>query len=156
MMKTFLLFSLTLLCLPVLQAEPDAKRETLSTHKTLATYQGSKFRPCRHLTTLCPDQCSHAGTVAQFKVNQYLNYKKLGKYGDPKATTFHTMLEDQLGNSKLSKQTLNTIKALKLGDQVELSWIHEYVTQNNASYPVRTITELKPLPESSKNKPSSN
>ncbi|MCP5537177.1 MAG: hypothetical protein H7A51_13235 [Akkermansiaceae bacterium] len=122
--------------------KPAEVRKLLSSHVTLATFDGIRFQKCRHLTALCPDKCTHGGKVATFTVTKYLDYQKPGKYGDPKATTFLTMVQDQLGNAKVPDDTLVIINALKKGDAVRLSWNHDYVTKNGASYPVRTITKL--------------
>ncbi len=121
---------------------PKEVRKLLSSHSTLAEFAGITFQPCRHLTSLCPNKCTHAGKVASFKVIKYLDYKKPGKYGDAKGTSFRTMVEDQLGNARTPAATLIIINSLKKGDTVRLSWNHDYVTRNRSSFPVRTITKL--------------
>lgn len=123
-------------------AAPGETRKLLSKHSTVAEFTGMQFQPCRHLTALCPDKCTHAGQVASFKIIRYLKYEKPGKYGDPKAAVFRTMVEDQLGNAKVSAATLRALKTLQKGDRVQLDWNHDYVTRNGASFPVRTLTGL--------------
>lgn len=122
--------------------QPKEVRKLLSSHSTLAEYTGTKFQACRHRTSLCPNKCTHAGKVANFKIIKYIDYKKPGKYGDGKGTSFRTMVEDQLGNAKIPAATLIIINSLKKGDTVRLSWNHDYVTRNRSSFPVRTITKL--------------
>lgn len=117
----------------------------LSSHETIAVFDGTRFQQCRHLTADCPDKCHHAGNVVTFSIKSYLNYTKPGEYGDPKAEKFQVMVDDQLGTLKVSKETLAQIKALKPGDSVKLSWNHNYVTKDRSSYPVRTITQLEAL-----------
>ena len=92
-----------------------------------------------------PRRC--CGKVATFKITKYLDYKKPGKYGDAKGKTFRTMIVDQLENTKVPEKTLAIINSLEKGDAVELSWNHDYVTENGSSYPVRTITKLVKVKE---------
>ncbi len=128
---------------PIKPNQPPVEvRKLLSSHSTVAKFTGIAFQPCRHRTAQCPDQCTHAGKVASFKIIEYLDYQKLGKYGDPKSASFRTMVEDQLGHAKIPAATLKSINSLKKGDTVWLSWNHDYVTQNGSSYPERTITKL--------------
>jgi hypothetical protein len=145
-----ILFFLTALLLPLHAEDPEApkvERKLLSSHTTLAVFEGVKFQACRHRTSLCPDKCGHAGKVATFKITKYLDYKKPGKYGDAKGKTFRTMIVDQLDNTKVPEKTLALINSLEKGDAVELSWNHDYVTENGSSYPVRTITKLTKVKE---------
>ena len=142
------LFILALLPLATQQTHAEDKPngvELLSSHETIAVFDGTRFQQCRHLTANCPDKCHHAGNVVSFSVKEYLSYVKLGKYGDPKAEKFQVMVEDQLGTSRVNKDILARIKALKFGSTVKLSWNHDYVTKDRASYPVRTITKLEVL-----------
>jgi hypothetical protein len=61
-----------------------AKVETLARHETVAEFRGMNYHLCLGLTTLCPDRCGDSGTLATFRIVNYLNYEKLGEYGDPK------------------------------------------------------------------------
>lgn len=148
-MKSILLL-LTVCLLPIQADEkapepakkPDEVRKLLSQHVTIAEFEGLEFRACRHLTSLCPNKCTHAGQVATFKITKYLDYKKPGQYGDPKREKFRLMIEDQLGNAKVPDDIRIAIKALQKGDAVHLSWNHDYVTKNRSSYPERSITKL--------------
>lgn len=117
--------------------------QLLSSHETVAVFDGLHFQKCRHLTSNCPDHCHHAGSVASFTIKKYLNYEKPGKYGDPEAKAFRVMVEDQLGEVTVSKGILAKIKTLKPGTVLDLSWNHNYVTNNGSSFPVRTITKLE-------------
>lgn len=142
-MKLSLLI-IAVLLLPLQAEDQPAKevRKLLSSHSTLAEFTGITFQPCRHRTAQCPNQCTHAGKVASFKVIKYIDYKKPGKYGDGKGTSFCTMVENQLGNAKIPAATLIIINSLKKGDTVRLSWNHDYVTRNRSSFPERTIIKL--------------
>ena len=135
---------IAVLLLPLQAEDQPAKevRKLLSSHSTLAEFTGITFQPCRHRTSQCPNQCTHAGKVASFKVIKYIDYKKPGKYGDGKGSSFRTMVEDQLGNTKIPAATLIIINSLKKGDTVRLSWNHDYVTRNRSSFPERTIIKL--------------
>ena len=126
------------------QEKPAEKRELLSSHQTTATFSGIEERKCRGRTSACPDRCGDSGDYASFKIIEYIDYKKPGKYGDPKQTTFSVQIQDNMQNQKVSPEILKAIKALKVGDIVHLNWNHDYVTKAGTSSPERTIQLLEP------------
>jgi len=125
---------------------------TLARHATVSEFEGSNYHECLGLTSLCPDKCGQSGTVATFKIVQYLNYEKLGEYGDPKCEQFVFMVEDNMKNPKVPNDIRNTVNSLKKGDRVLLSWNHDYVTVGGSSGPERPITKLEKLADTIKNK----
>ena len=128
----------------------DTIYKILSVHQTLATFEGIEKKTCLGMTSLCPDKCGHSGDVAVFRINKYLRYLPLGKYGDPQQEKFFVMVKNTLGESETTEANREMIASLKKGDKVLLGWNHIYVTKEGASYPERPITVLKPLtPEES-------
>lgn len=137
---------------PTEPAKPDAKKvketyQVLSLHVTKAVFAGTSERRCRHRTALCPDRCSHGGTIARFDITRYIDYEKPGQYGDPKSEQFMTMLK----LPDLTQKQIDQIKKLKKGTPVHLSWEHRYVKRtspngSSSQSPRRVIIELKPLP----------
>ncbi len=132
--------------LSVAHAAPE-KRELLSSHKTVARFDGVQKTRCRGLTSLCPDRCGHSGSLAVFTILRYRAYEKTGEYGDPEQKQFHVLLEDNMGGEKVPAAIRDAIKALKPGDVVELDWNHDYVTNNNGSYPERPIIRIEKTKE---------
>jgi hypothetical protein len=127
-------------------APPKETRKLLSDHQTVAKLTDLSFRKCRGLTTMCPDNCGHSGTFANFEILTYLVYDKAGEYGDPKATTYMFQVEDNHKKSKLPKDMAEKVAALKAGDYVLLSWHHDYVTsQDGGSFPDRPLTKLEKI-----------
>jgi len=124
----------------------EGESQLLSLHDTLATFRELKPYRCMGRTALCPDECGHSGSLAIFDIIRYNDYQKPGEYGDPKTETFQILVMDNHGNAKIDKDILKTINDLNEGDTVTLKWRHDYVTRDNASFPVRTITELTPQP----------
>ncbi len=123
------------------------KRELLSSHKTVARFDGLQKTRCRGLTSLCPDRCGHSGSLAVFTILRYRAYEKTGEYGDPEQKQFHVLVEDNMGDEKIPAAIRDAIKALKPGDIVELDWNHDYVTNNNGSYPERPIVRIEKTKE---------
>jgi hypothetical protein len=121
------------------------KRELLAEHETLAVFDGVKFRPCRALTSLCPDRCGHAGDFAQFTIRKYLKYAKHGEYGDPEQKTFSVQVGDSTRKAIGDPTIRRRIMELEPGELVLLSWRHEYITREDASFPTRPIGELKKI-----------
>ncbi len=124
---------------------PAAKTELLSSHMTIATFDGIKKHVCKGMTALCPDQCGDSGQLASFTINRYVKYEKPGEYGDPKQTGFQVMVENTLGKSELTPENRQLVESLKPGDKVLLCWNHNYVTENQSSFPERPVTVLKKL-----------
>ena len=119
------------------------KRELLSSHATVAKFIGIKDHRCMGLTGLCPDRCGDSGKLATFEIIEYLDYQKPGEYGDPKQTTFHVLIRDNQGSAKIPDEILSIIDSLKPNTKVKLSWRHEYVTKDKASFPERPVTQIE-------------
>lgn len=126
-----------------LAAGVPEKRELLSSHNTVARFDGLSKHTCRGLTSLCPDRCGESGSLASFTIIRYRDYKKPGEYGDPKQTTFQFLVEDNMKHAKVPAELRDKVMALKPGDVVELDWIHEYVTNDGGSYPERPVVRLE-------------
>jgi hypothetical protein len=124
---------------------PKEKRELLAKHETLAVFEGVNYRLCRGLTSRCPKQCGDSGEFASFGVKKYLKYEKPGEYGDPKQETFLVQVSDYDKLPKGDSKILKTVKSLKKGDYVLLSWNHDYVTKAGTSSPERPIVKLEKI-----------
>jgi hypothetical protein len=122
-----------------------AKVETLARHETVAEFRGTNYHHCLGLTTLCPDRCGESGTLATFRIVNYLNYEKLGEYGDPKCDAFAFLVENNMKHPKVPDDIRAAINTLKPGDFVLLSWKHDYVTSQGGSAPERPITKLEKI-----------
>ncbi len=135
-------------------AEPAPVSETrdlLSRHETVAVFNGLEETVCRGLTARCPLDCGDSGTLAKFKILEYLAYEKPGKYGDPKAETFQFLLHDNKGNPKVKPAIRDAVLALKPGEKVLLSWNHDYVHKTwpgggKSNSPERPVTKLERAP----------
>ena len=109
------------------QLPDNDKLKVLVEHKVIATFQDVKFHTCMGRTGMCPDRCGHSGEYANFKITDYLHYKKLGKnYGADKPQTYSVHVTDfhrkPTGDPVLGAY----IKTLKAGDQVVIEWKHLY------------------------------
>ena len=124
------------------------KRELLANHETLAVFDGVNYRLCMGRTSLCPKQCGDSGEFASFGIKKYLEYEKPGQYGDPEQKSFLVQVSDYNKKPKGDPKILETVKALKKGDYVLLSWHHDYVTKEGASFPVRPIVKLEKIDNS--------
>jgi hypothetical protein len=122
-----------------------AKVETLARHETVAEFCGTNYHRCLGLTTLCPDRCGESGALATFRIVNYLNYEKLGEYGDPKCDEFAFLVENNMKYPKVPDDIRAAINTLKPGDLVLLSWKHDYVTSQGGSAPERPITKLEKI-----------
>ena len=120
--------------------------DLLAVHKTEATFKGTREQKCRGLTSLCPNQCGHSGTMAEFAIDKYTDYQKPGEYGDEKQQTFKFLIEDNMKNAKAPADLAAIVRALKPGDKVVLEWEHRYLNDNGSRYPVRPVTRIKKLP----------
>lgn len=123
------------------------KTETLARHETVAEFRGTKAHRCMGMTSRCPDACGESGSLATFRIINYLAYEKLGEYGDPKGETFAFLVEDNLRHPKVPAAIRAAVDALKSGDVVLLSWNHDYVTVDGSSGPERPLTKLEKLAE---------
>jgi hypothetical protein len=120
--------------------------EILARHETVAEFLGRRPHRCRGLTSLCPDDCGESGTVAEFRIKRYLDYERLGEYGDPRTDQLVFMLEDNRGNPKAPAAVRAVVQELEEGDRVLLSWNHIYVTVDGYAGPERPVTRLEPIP----------
>ena len=121
------------------------KRELLASHETLAVFDGVEYQLCKGLTALCPDKCGNSGEFANFTIKKYLKYEKRGEYGDPEQTTYSVQVSGYDKKPKGDPKILETVKGLKKGDYVLLSWHHDYVTSDGASSPERPIVKLEKI-----------
>lgn len=137
--------SLMLLCVGHAEEKP-IPYDLLAIHKTEATFKGTREHKCMGRTSLCPDQCGHSGTLAEFAIDQYTDYQKPGEYGDPKQQTFQFLVEDNMKNAKAPVDLVAIIRALKPGDKVVLEWEHRYMNRDGSRYPERPVTKIKKLP----------
>lgn len=119
------------------------KRELLANHETLAVFDGVNYRLCMGRTARCPKQCGDSGEFASFTIKKYLKYEKPGEYGDPKQETFLVQVSDYDKRPKGDPKIAETVKRLKKGDYVLLSWHHDYVTRGGSSFPERPIVKLE-------------
>jgi hypothetical protein len=139
------------LCVVCLSGEGDAKVDVktklLSLHETEATFAGIEYRTCRGLTGRCPKDCGSSGEFAIFKIVKYVKYEKPGKYGDAKAKDRRIQISDFYKKPKADPRLRETVKGLKKGDRVLLSWKHNYVTRTSDgrswSGPERPVTKLE-------------
>ena len=123
------------------------KTTLLSSHMTIARFDGLKDHKCMGLTTLCPDRCGDSGKLAIFTIDKYVKYQKPGEYGDPEQKQYMIMYENTLGKSELTPEDKELISTLNPGDPVLLCWNHNYITdeESGSSYPERPLTVLKKL-----------
>jgi hypothetical protein len=131
-------------------AKANEKRELLAENNTVAKFTGIAYQQCRGMTAECPDNCGQSGDFASFEIVSYLVYRKLGEYGDPKATTYTFQVEDNMKNLKVPKELAAEVRGLKPGDFVLLNWRHDYVTTfeaggGSSSSPERPITKLQKI-----------
>ena len=122
----------------------ETKRVTLGRHETIAEFQGLSEHTCRGRTALCPDRCGHSGTMAAFKIVEYIKFEKLSEYGKQQET-FPFLLEDNMGKVKVEEWIYDAMAHLIEGDRVLLSWNHDYVTRNGSSGPERPIVKLEKM-----------
>ena len=116
----------------------------LASHETLARFDGLTEEPCRHMTTLCPNECDHGGTYAHFSIVEYTNYVQHEKEGDPKQETFAVRIALQDGSlaPETSPALKRVISELSPGQVVVLDWLHFYHRNEQGCYPERIITRL--------------
>lgn len=96
------------------------ERELLARHVVIATFTG--IEPGREpMLRIFPPQ--PAKNWAAFKIDEYLEFEKPGKYGDDKTDKFAFLPDDA---DAAIAATLNTLQP---GDRVKLSWHHDYVTR---------------------------
>ena len=129
-------------------AAKESKMKTLAVHRTIAKYEGAPYRLCRGRTARCPRECGDSGEFATFKIVDYLEYKKPGKYGDPKQTQFRFQISDFNRKPKGDPQLTKIAADLQEGDLVLLEWRHLYgEVQPGLISPTRPVSKLKKLTE---------
>lgn len=64
---------------------------------------------------------------------------------DPEQTSFLVQVSDYDKKPKGDPKILKTVKGLKKGDYVLLSWHHDYVTKDGTSSPQRPIVKLEKI-----------
>jgi hypothetical protein len=106
--------------------------------------EGVKYRLCRGRTAECPKNCGNSGEFAVFRIVKYTSFKKHGKYGD-KRKTYHVQVSDYHKQPKGDPAILKTVRGLKDGDHVLLSWRHDYVTRNRSKFPEHPIVKLEKI-----------
>lgn len=144
-MKDFLLLSSLVLPGLIASAAPlTGEPELLARNSVLAVYEKTEERPCRFLTSLCPDRCGHASTLAQFRVCANEGYEKPGQYGDEKAEVGSTLLVD-VGRDVPGQDAdvARKITELRPGDKVRLTVTHYYIREEGCQYPVRPVTSFE-------------
>mmetsp|Transcript_24880 Transcript_24880/g.74638 ORF Transcript_24880/g.74638 Transcript_24880/m.74638 type:complete len:122 (+) Transcript_24880:213-578(+) len=114
------------------------EREMLSSHSTLAKFRGW-VEGNESMLRVHPPRPNKL--YATFEISSYVSYEKPGQYGDPEQTVAR-FAEDDLDIAFKTK-----IEELKDGDEVQLKWVHNYVTATGANggiskYPERVITQL--------------
>jgi hypothetical protein len=147
-MKAFLLMAVAAMCCvgcsSMNYVREKVPGDVLSIHKTEATFEGTKKQPCHFMTALCPDRCNHGGTIAVFKIDKNVDYKRIGQYGDEQQTTFMVPIADGQGNptTEATEGLVDVIKTLEPGTKVELDWTHTYVDDGFVVEPRRLVTRL--------------
>jgi hypothetical protein len=141
-----LLFGILLVgCRAMVQApSPASSCETLAIHETLSTFQGITQKTCMGRTTRCPDSCGNSGLFASFKIEDYLSFESHSEHSK-KQTHYRVQLEDNHQTHLVSEELYQTLSSLSPAEKVHLTWKHDYISDNGASYPKRTVTLLKKI-----------
>ena len=126
------------------------QNEQYAAFLTQATYEGTAWRECRLMTSLCPDRCGHSGNIATFSIDKNIVYAKYNEYGDEPSEQFMIMIDKGDETAPLiDKKWYDVIKSLDTGDKILLAWDHLYVTVTDgdfvSKYPERPITFIHPL-----------
>ena len=126
---------------PSVNETSTEKREILAIHETRSEFLGVEEHVCRGLTAQCPDECGHSGSLARFRVVEYINFESFSEYGK-KQERFQFLIKDNMGLYKVDRMLAEAVERLSPGDIVLLSWNHDYVTVEGSSYPERPVTRL--------------
>ena len=149
MIRAGLMSLAAVLFVPTVNAAPlPEKADLLATNTVVAVYRGKVKPPCRFLTSECPDRCGHSREQAVFTVKASEAYSHPGKYGDDRLTPGAQWMvgtKDDIPGQ--DPAVLTQLAGLQPGDTVRMTISHYYVTVNDASYPVRSVTSLTVLPE---------
>jgi hypothetical protein len=121
--------------------------EVLSLHKATGEFKGVAHFPCRHMTSLCPDRCTHAQDAAEFKILEYQQFEKPGKNGDDKQDIYRVRIDQNAANERQDPAVIEIIKSLTPGQKVELYWEHIYVTdtETGSKYPERPVRSVEKI-----------
>ena len=119
--------------------DPTEKRKVLAMHDTLASFDGLKYKKCLGRTTQCPEKCGHSGEFATFTILKYHHFKSESEYGK-KQENFRFQISDFNKRTLAHAPTLPS--GLKKGDEVKLTWKHEYVIRNHSLFPEYTVTGI--------------
>mmetsp|Transcript_9145 Transcript_9145/g.10448 ORF Transcript_9145/g.10448 Transcript_9145/m.10448 type:complete len:121 (-) Transcript_9145:356-718(-) len=118
----------------------ETDRELLSSHETEAVFNGL-VQGRENMLKIYPPRPPKQW--AEFRILRYIRYEKPGKYGDPQKDKFRCVASEQ------PNEIAARIEQLQVGQQVKLSWNHDYVTRVNngvtSQSPERTITLLENL-----------
>ena len=116
--------------------------EVLSSHKTIAVFDGIQHQPCRFLTSLCPDKCDHATDSAVFTVEKYLSYEQNGEYGDEQQTKIYCTINKSVHYQDKSITTI--VKTLQVGKKYYVDYDHIYITDETGNkYPARPVKRIE-------------
>ncbi len=118
--------------------------EVLAKHRTLATYEGTHYRPCLGRTALCPKDCGSSGEFARFTIDKYVSFESDSPYAE-KQKFFLVQVSDYYKNPVGVEALNQTISRLEKGDKVYLDWNHVYVTHDGMSTPAHPVVRLEKI-----------
>lgn len=123
------------------------KRELLSSHQTIAVYQGKTDLRCLDgRTALCPKRCNHTGEGASFAIVDYVAFNKSHPKGDPKLNIFQFVTKGLDGTLKVRPQYNQQVEYLNVGDSVYLNFDHYFIsTKEGNVYPRRVLMKLEKM-----------
>jgi hypothetical protein len=121
--------------------------EVLSLHKATGEFKGVVHIPCRHMTSLCPDRCTHAQDAAEFKILEYQQHEKPGQYGDDKQEIYRVRIDQNGPSERQDPALIEIIKSLTPGQKVKLYWEHIYVTdtETGSKWPERPLRSIEKI-----------
>ncbi len=124
-------------------AAPLPPADLLASNSVKASFVGVEDRPCRHLTSECPDKCGHATRIAKFLVIENKGYEKPGQYGDDKAEPGKILIVDVKRDIEGQDVAVAAaIAKLQKGAKVDMTITHYYVNVDGSRWPVRPVTEF--------------
>jgi hypothetical protein len=122
--------------------------EILAKNKATAQFVGIEQVPCRLRTTDCPDRCNHPQQAARFRILNYEEYEQVNKNCDPKKDVLIVSISEDPASPKSTRQSpaiVGSIKSLKAGQKVRITWEHIYVNEDGSNFaqrPVRAIESI--------------
>lgn len=122
----------------------EIERQLLSRHMVKAVFKGIVDGKEPMLKVYPPQEPKQ---WAEFEIEQYIDYKKPGEYGDKEQTKFAFVVGDATPVVK------KIVSSMKEGDKVKMTWHHDYVTTKDEGggemkSPERTVKfleKIKPL-----------